>query len=89
MSRLVSLLLAFYIVLNFHQQGGGEALLGGLFATGLILSLIWYSDWWSQLWLGFGLMAFLAKDFHSAGQQGPVVALMGWILLLLLTWAVS
>lgn len=61
-----------------------DALLGLVLGLVLLLSMIWFGDFWARHILPYGRGAWLARDYGDAERQGPVVALLGWIGLVVL-----
>lgn len=85
-AKLLSLALAGYILMRALIHFEGESLpvlcIAGLLLW--LLALIWFGNWIAANLLPIGRMARFASDADSALLQGPVVALLGWILLALL-----
>lgn len=54
-------------------------------AVGLLnliaLSMVFKSGWWT-FWMPLGFWAQRASDSHRAHQMGPVIAFIGWLILL-------
>jgi hypothetical protein len=44
-----------------------------------LISILW-SDWFAES-MAHGLMESLASDSRMAGEQGPIVELLGWITM--------
>jgi hypothetical protein len=59
----------------------GDRLVAVLVLNALALSMIFKPGWWT-FWMPLGFWEQLAKDKAQADQQGPVVRLIGWLLLL-------
>ena len=86
LARLLSGLVAGCCVCLIYQRDGGTSAL--VFSTALapLLSLIWYSKVWATYIIPFGWVASRASDAKQPMPNAPV-ACIGWILLLLLLYA--
>lgn len=85
-AKSLSLALAGYILMRALIHFEGQSLpvlcIAGLLAC--LLTLIWFGNWIAAHLLPLGRMSRFASDADSAMLQGPIVALLGWILLALL-----
>lgn len=82
-NRWLSLGVAVGLLIRLHGLPW-DALLGLVLGLALLLSMIWFGDFWARNILPYGRGAWLASDYGDAERQGPVVALLGWMGLLVL-----
>ena len=83
-NKLASIIISIFILVSIAGNNDMiETMVGG---AGLIviLSMIWRGDLWAKFVLPMGFWEFRAKDFKNSDDQGPVIKLFGWVLLLLL-----
>ena len=63
--------------------------MNGLLAIGLLdalgLSMIFWPGWFT-FWMPLGFWAQRARDVDQADRMGPVVAFIGWLVLLLVLY---
>ncbi len=86
LARVLSVLVAGLCALLIYQRDGGKSALVFSIALAPILSIIWYSNIWATYIIPFGWMASRASDAKQPMPTAPV-ACIGWILLLLLLYA--
>ena len=83
-NKLASIIISIFILVSIAGNNDMiETMVGG---AGLIviLSMIWRGDLWAKFVLPMGFWEFRTTDFKKSDDQGPVIKLFGWVLLLLL-----
>ncbi len=87
-ARYIALGLAAMIILRtlwlFPPHQDPVAVLAMLLVLSLMLVLIWFGAWIACYILPWGWRASQAHDHQLADQQGAVVRLFGWVVLVLL-----
>ncbi|MFK7956827.1 MAG: hypothetical protein AB8B96_12110 [Lysobacterales bacterium] len=79
MLRYLPILLALLSSALGFKQGPESAL--GIAGLNLVALILIYRPHWITFWMPLGFWEQRASDSHKAGQMGPVVAFIGWILL--------
>lgn len=80
--------LGIFIVGRLYALHGIDAAVPGLGAVALFGSMVWGKDFWAEYLLPFGFWASKASDFEHPGPSAGGVAIVGWVLLIVLAWAV-
>ena len=83
-NRLVSIMLAAWVVLRFAWRFGHEAGLVALAACGFSLGLIWFGAWWATYVLPFGWWGRPKPSDLDSPAYAVVLPILGWIALLVL-----
>ena len=83
-NRLVSILLAAWVVVRFAWRFGHEAGLVALAACGFSLGLIWFGEWWATYMLPFGWWGRPKPSDLDNPAYAIILPILGWILLLVL-----
>ena len=82
--RLVSIMLAAWVVARFAWRFGHEAGLVALAACGFSLGLIWFGAWWATYVLPFGWWGRPKPSDLDSPAYAVVLPILGWIALLVL-----
>jgi hypothetical protein len=79
---------AVLIVVRLFWVRDIESALVGSVAVVLIGTMVWFSDFWTTYILPFGFWQTMATDYNSPERSGGAIAMIGWVLLLLIGYAV-
>lgn len=83
-NRLVSIMLAAWVVARFAWRFGHEAGLVALAACGFSLGLIWFGAWWATYVLPFGWWGRPKPSDLDSPAYAVVLPIFGWVFLLVL-----
>jgi hypothetical protein len=79
---LISSAIAAWIVARVAWRLGYEAGLISLVACGGLLSLIWFSEWWTTYVLPFGWHGILKPSDLDSPAYVVILPVFGWVVLL-------
>ena len=82
--KSLSLLIALVILVRASMLSEPQELAFLVLGLLLLLSMIWRGDLWAKFVLPMGFWESKARDFKKSDSQGPVIAALGWLLLLVL-----
>ncbi len=84
LKRLLSATLVIFVVARIGVRFGLQAALIALLAGGVLLSLIWFGEWWASYLLPFGWWGRPKPSDLDNPAYAVILPLLGWVLLLAL-----
>jgi hypothetical protein len=88
MNRLIFAGIALAVVARLYSVLGIEGAASGLAIVTLVGTMVWFNHFWAEYILPFGFWESKASDFKTPHRSAGAIALLGWVLLLLIAWAV-
>ena len=83
-SRTSFIGIAILIIIRLFFFRDGVTLVPGCVLILFAFTLVWFSEFWAEYLLPWGLMAYFATDFKTPGDSSAAVAVLGWAILLAL-----